>query len=50
MSTGTLIADTVRSLTEGRLPNLKQELTENSFDIYKEELWDIFSYIETRKK
>ena len=50
MSTGTLIADTVRSLTEGRLPNLKQELTENGFDLYKEELWDIFSFIEARKK
>ena len=50
MSVGTLIVNTIRSLTKGRLSNLKQELTENSFDIYKEELWDIFSYIETRKK
>ena len=51
MSTGTLIiADTVRSLTEGRLNNLKEVLLENSFEVYKEELWDIFSYIEARKK
>jgi hypothetical protein len=51
MSNGTLIiADTVRSLTEGRLSNLKEILTENGFDVYKEELWDIFSCIEARKK
>ena len=51
MSTGTLlIADTVRSLREGRLNKLKDVLIENSFEIYKEELWYIFFYIETRKK
>ena len=51
MSTGTLIiADTVRSLTEGRLNKLKEVLLENGFDLYKEELWDIFAYLEARKK
>ena len=40
----------VRSLTEGRLINLKEVLKKNGFEVYKEEIWDIFSYIEARKK
>jgi hypothetical protein len=40
----------VRSLTEGRLINLKEVLKENGFEVYKEEIWDIFFYIEARKK
>ena len=51
MSTGTLlIAETAHSIEEGRLVNLKQILYENGFDIYKEEQFDLFSYIEVRKR
>ena len=51
MSTGTLlIAETAHSIEEGRLVNLKQILYENGFDIYKEEQFDLFSYIEARKR
>ena len=45
-----LIVDTTRSMNEGSLQNLKSELGKNDFDIYKEEQWDIFSYIEARKR
>jgi SAM-dependent methyltransferase len=51
MSTGTvIIVDTTRSLTEGRLSKLKEVLLENNFDLYKEEQFDLFTYMEARKR
>ncbi|HXS60394.1 MAG TPA: methyltransferase domain-containing protein [Candidatus Sulfopaludibacter sp.] len=51
MSTGTLlVSGTVNAIEEGRLFRLKEILSENSFDIYKEEQWDVFFYIEARKR
>jgi hypothetical protein len=45
-----LIADTINSITEGRLSNIYRVLKDNDFEIIKEEQKDVFLFIEAIKK